>query len=154
MARGAGSRTDLNGAALQGFLEAAPDAIVVVDQVGHVVIANRLNLLSNAAKYGKGKPIEVEAHRMNGTALVSVTDHGIGIDEEALSRIFGRFERAVSLRHFGGLGLLVARQLAEAHGGTLVAQSQPRAGSTFTLVLPIEPVLSSNDGASKLDRSA
>lgn len=114
------------------------------------------NLLSNAVKYGKGKPIEVEAHRMNGTALVSVTDHGMGIDEEALSRIFGRFERAVSLRHFGGLGLglFVARQLAEAHGGTLVAQSQPRAGSTFTLVLPIETVLSSKNGASKLDRSA
>jgi PAS domain S-box-containing protein len=114
------------------------------------------NLLSNAVMYGKGKPIEVEAHRMNGTALVSVTDHGMGIDEEALSRIFGRFERAVSLRHFGGLGLglFVARQLAEAHGGTLVAQSQPRAGSTFTLVLPIETVLSSNNGVSKLDRSA
>jgi signal transduction histidine kinase len=62
---------------------------------------------------------------------ISVTDRGIGIAREDLPRIFGRFERAVSLRHYGGLGLglFIARQLVEAHGGTLVAESEPGAGS-------------------------
>lgn len=98
------------------------------------------NLLTNAIKYGEGKPIEVDARVGNGTVRVSVTDHGIGIEKEAMERIFGRFERAVSLRHFGGLGLglFIARQFAEAHGGSIVAQSQPHVGSTFSVVLPIE----------------
>jgi PAS domain S-box-containing protein len=95
------------------------------------------NLVSNAIKYGLGKPIEIDVREMDDTVRVAVTDHGIGIEKEALGRIFGRFERGVSLRHYGGLGLglFIARQFAEAHGGTIVAQSQPGAGSTFTLVL-------------------
>jgi PAS domain S-box-containing protein len=98
------------------------------------------NLLSNAIKYGQGNPIEVEARVSDGTVRVSVADHGIGIEKEALDRIFGRFERAVSIRHFGGLGLglFIARRFAEAHGGTILVKSQPRAGSTFTVVLPQE----------------
>jgi PAS domain S-box-containing protein len=98
------------------------------------------NLLANAIKYGQGKPIEVDVHATDGFARLSVTDHGIGIDKDALGRIFGRFERAVSLRHFGGLGLglFIARQFAEAHGGSIVAHSKPGSGSTFTVVLPVE----------------
>jgi PAS domain S-box-containing protein len=96
------------------------------------------NLISNAIKYGRGGAIEIDAEASDEIVRVSVKDHGIGIEEEALGRIFERFERAVSSRHFGGLGLglFVARQFAEAHGGSIVAHSRPGKGSTFTLVLP------------------
>jgi signal transduction histidine kinase len=99
------------------------------------------NLLSNAIKYGSGKPIAIDVRERDGTVRVAVADRGIGIEKEAMGRIFGRFERGVSLRHYGGLGLglFIARQFAEAHGGTITAQSQPGAGSTFTLVLPRAP---------------
>ena len=99
------------------------------------------NLLSNAIKYGSGRPIEIDVRESDGAVRVAVRDRGIGIAKEDLTRIFGRFERGVSLRHYGGLGLglFIARQLAEAHGGTIVAQSQPGAGSTFTLMLPCQP---------------
>jgi signal transduction histidine kinase len=69
---------------------------------------------------------------------VTVSDHGIGIAKDAMDRIFDRFERAVSPRHYGGLGLglFIARQIAEAHGGTIQVESELGIGSTFTLLLP------------------
>jgi PAS domain S-box-containing protein len=96
------------------------------------------NLLSNAIKYGLGRPIAVDVHENDDSVRVTIADHGIGIDEGALGRIFRQFERGASLRHYGGLGLglFIARQLAEAHGGTIVARSRLGHGSTFTLVLP------------------
>lgn len=96
------------------------------------------NLLSNAVKYGGGKPVEIRALAADDMVRLAVTDHGIGIDREALERIFDRFERAVSIRHYGGLGLglFIARQIAEAHGGSIVAQSQLGSGSVFTVILP------------------
>ena len=99
------------------------------------------NLISNAIKYGRGEPVEIEARRSRGVVRVSVTDRGIGIEEESLERIFGRFERAASARHFGGLGLglFIARQFAEAHGGALSVKSDAGQGATFTVFLPCEP---------------
>lgn len=99
------------------------------------------NLLSNAIKYGSGRPIEVDVRASDEIVRVSVADRGIGIEKALLQRIFGRFERGVSVRHYGGLGLglYVARQLAEAHGGTILAASEPGRGSTFTLLLPRAP---------------
>jgi PAS domain S-box-containing protein len=96
------------------------------------------NLLSNAVKYGKGKPIEVALRRRGELAVVSVRDHGIGIDAEAQTRIFDRFERAVAGRHYGGfgLGLWIARQIVEAHRGRISVQSTPEVGSTFVVELP------------------
>lgn len=96
------------------------------------------NLLSNAFKYGEGKPVEISARAGDDMVRLVVTDHGIGIEKDALERIFDRFERAVSMRHYGGLGLglFIARQIAEAHGGSIVAQSQPGSGSVFTVLLP------------------
>lgn len=96
------------------------------------------NLLSNAFKYGEGKPVEISARAADDMVRLVVTDHGIGIEKDALERIFDRFERAVSMRHYGGLGLglFIARQIAEAHGGSIVAQSQPGFGSVFTVLLP------------------
>jgi PAS domain S-box-containing protein len=97
------------------------------------------NLVSNALKYGAGKPIEISATASSvGGATISVRDHGIGIQVDHQERIFERFERAVSERNYGGfgLGLWIARRIVEAHGGTIRVWSQPGAGSTFTVELP------------------
>jgi PAS domain S-box-containing protein len=96
------------------------------------------NLVSNAIKYGQGKPVEVEVAAECGTAVVRVTDHGIGIDPQRRERLFSRFERAVSSRQYGGfgLGLWIARQIVEASGGTISVESEPGRGSTFTFHLP------------------
>jgi len=97
------------------------------------------NLIANAIKYGAGKPIEVTVDTVGAMARVTVTDHGIGIAKEDLGRVFDRFERAVSVRHYGGLGLglYVARGIAEAHGGKITVASEPGTGSSFSLLLPL-----------------
>jgi two-component system sensor histidine kinase SenX3 len=70
-----------------------------------------------------------------------VQDHGIGIPAEDQARIFDRFERLVCPRHHGGfgVGLWIARQIAEAHGGTIRLWSEQGKGSRFTLDLPCAP---------------
>ncbi len=100
------------------------------------------NLLSNAAKFGEGKPIEVSIEPGEARARIVVRDHGIGIAVAEQDRIFQRFERAVPARHYGGfgIGLWAARQIIEAHGGEIRVESEPGAGSTFTVELPIGAV--------------
>ncbi len=97
------------------------------------------NLVSNAIKYGAGKPIHVRTSREGTQAVIEVRDEGVGIAAEALGRIFEKFERAVPPQHFGGLGLglYVARQLVEAMGGTITVQSKAGEGALFTVRLPI-----------------
>ena len=97
------------------------------------------HLVVNALKYGAGKPVDVVVQRQGAAARLLVRDRGIGIDPAERERIFGRFERAVSSRHYGGLGLglFVARRLVEAHGGTIEVDSAPGAGSTFAIELPL-----------------
>ncbi len=96
------------------------------------------HLLANAIKFGAGKPIEVHLGQAGGRALLSVTDHGMGIDPAHQARIFERFERAVSVRNYGGLGLglYMGRRIVEAHGGSIRVESQPGSGATFTVELP------------------
>jgi signal transduction histidine kinase len=96
------------------------------------------NLLSNALKYGAGRPVVVRVEEDGERARLTVRDQGIGIAEEDLGRIFERFERAVSDRHYGGLGLglYITRQIVEAFGGTVRVASRSGHGSTFTLELP------------------
>ncbi|QSQ27098.1 PAS domain-containing protein [Pyxidicoccus parkwayensis] len=98
-----------------------------------------VNLLSNAAKYGAGKPVAIEVEMDGGMACLRVRDEGIGISTEALSRLFGRFERGVSERHYGGLGLglYISRQIVEAMGGTIDVRSELGQGALFTVRLPI-----------------
>ncbi|WNG32517.1 PAS domain-containing protein [Archangium violaceum] len=96
------------------------------------------NLLSNALKYGAGYPVEV-ALRVSGTqVLLQVRDEGIGIDPALQERIFERFERAVSDRHYGGLGmgLWITREIVTALGGSIHVESAPGKGATFTVALP------------------
>jgi PAS domain S-box-containing protein len=103
--------------------------------VGHVV--------ANAVKFGAGRPIEISVLQAGGRAVLTVRDHGIGISREDQGRIFERFERAVSERHFGGfgVGLWVAREAVEANGGTIRVASREGDGAEFTLELPLEPAL-------------
>jgi len=97
------------------------------------------NLLDNALKYGPGKPILLQLRAEPGQAVLTVTDHGIGIEPAYLGRIFERFERAVSDRHYGGLGLglYITRELVHAHGGTIRVQSEPGVRTAFTVELPL-----------------
>lgn len=97
------------------------------------------NLVGNAVKYGRGKPIEVSAHVNEGRVVAVVRDHGIGISKEDQARIFERFERAVSTRNFGGfgLGLWISREIANASGGTLSVESVLGEGAAFTVDLPL-----------------
>jgi len=99
------------------------------------------NLLSNAVKYGAGRPIALGLECSASEVVLTVADQGNGIEPEALPRIFERFERATPERRRGGLGLglYVARQIAEAHGGTIRVASTPGSGSTFTVSLPLRP---------------
>ncbi|AUX39628.1 protein kinase [Sorangium cellulosum] len=99
-----------------------------------------INLLSNAMKYGAGGPIHVAVRRQADRALLVVRDHGIGIAEADQARIFERFERAVSIRNFGGLGLglYIVRWIVTAHGGSIRVESKPGAGATFVVELPLE----------------
>jgi len=96
------------------------------------------SMLSNAIKYGGAKPIELGVEGVGPLARLWVRDNGIGIAPEDQARIFERFERAVPEHHYGGfgVGLWVARLVAEAHGGRILVESRPGLGSTFTLELP------------------
>jgi len=100
------------------------------------------NLLSNAMKYGRGKPIEVSLTSNEHAARLSVRDWGIGIPVEEQARIFERFERAVSARIYTGfgLGLWIVRQIVDAMGGSIHVQSQPGRGSLFTVTIPRDPI--------------
>ncbi|QRN97878.1 GAF domain-containing protein [Archangium violaceum] len=99
------------------------------------------NLLSNAAKYGRGQPVEVRVESGNqGRARLVVKDSGIGIAPEDQARIFERFERAATGKQFHGLGLglWISREIVESHGGHIHVRSAPGEGSTFTVELPRE----------------
>jgi signal transduction histidine kinase len=98
------------------------------------------NLLENAVKYSPaGEAVDVRARAEDGRVLVTVEDSGPGIPAGQHGLIFERFGRAnVGLGKPGtGLGLFIARSIAEAHGGTLSVASAPGEGSTFTLELPV-----------------
>jgi PAS domain S-box-containing protein len=98
------------------------------------------NLVTNAIKYGRGRPIEVEVLARPTVAIISVRDHGIGLAPEQHQRVFERFERAVSSREFGGLGLglYITRRIVEAHGGSVTVRSDRGQGATFTIELPYD----------------
>jgi PAS domain S-box-containing protein len=97
------------------------------------------NLLSNALKYGPGKPITVQVEGAGEQARLTVRDEGIGIEPQHLARIFEKFERAASERHYGGLGLglYITRQIVKALGGSITVESVLQQGTVFTVQLPL-----------------
>lgn len=99
------------------------------------------NLVSNALKYGSGKPIAVAVRSRGDSVELSVKDRGIGIEPGDLSRIFDQFERGVTSRGRSGIGmgLYITRQIVHAHGGEIDVSSRPGEGSEFRVVLPRRP---------------
>ena len=104
-----------------------------------------LNLVGNALKFTADGEVTLSAAADSqdpGTLLIAVQDTGIGIPEDRLDSIFGKFTQAddTTARKYGGtgLGLPISAELAELMGGKLTARSQPGEGSTFTLSLPLE----------------
>jgi PAS domain S-box-containing protein len=96
------------------------------------------NLLGNAMKYGAERPIEVTVEREGQVARLLVMDQGIGIAPEHQRQIFERFQRVADRRYGGlGLGLYIVRKILAAMGGTIQVRSQPGAGATFVVELPV-----------------
>lgn len=98
------------------------------------------NLIDNAVKYSDADaPIELEISETDGGVMLSVRDRGLGIDDEAASRLFEAFGRGLNTEHIPGLGLglFISHQIVERHGGRIGAGPRPDGhGSEFTLWLP------------------
>jgi PAS domain S-box-containing protein len=96
-----------------------------------------MNLLSNAIKFGSGKPIQVSVKEEEGLTRLEVMDQGIGIAPEVMDRLFKPFERGVSIRNYGGLGLglFITKTIVDGLGGSIRVRSNPGQGSTFTVEL-------------------
>ena len=101
-----------------------------------------LNLLSNAVKFTEKGEIKVAAARNNGTVKLTVSDTGIGMNQEALKYIFDEFRQAdmSSTRKYGGtgLGLAIVKKFINLMGGEIVVESEVGKGSQFTITLPME----------------
>jgi signal transduction histidine kinase len=99
------------------------------------------NLVSNAIKYGEGRPIDIGVSAAGERARLEVTDHGIGIAPHHQERVFERFERAVTDRRYAGfgLGLWITSRIVEEFTGTLSLRSELGVGSTFIVELPVKP---------------
>jgi signal transduction histidine kinase len=127
--------------------EAAGSALTMSIETGIVALLDRTaieevaeNLISNAIKYGDGKPIEVTLTRGAGQICLQVRDHGLGISAADQARIFEQFERVIDSHPTSGfgLGLWVVGRLTEAMSGTVTVDSLPGEGSTFVVRLPLE----------------
>jgi signal transduction histidine kinase len=96
------------------------------------------NLISNAIRYGAGKPIELTVYDAGDVAMFRIRDHGIGIAEDAQRRIFERFERAsVGLPKGGfGVGLWVVKKLCDAMKARISLESRLNEGTIFSIELP------------------
>ncbi len=110
------------------------------ERLGQVLI----NLLSNAIRYNHdGGRVDVRVERVNGDAVVSVSDTGIGIPASDLPHIFERFFRVDQTRSRAdggsGLGLAICQSVVVAHGGQITARSEPQRGTTLEVRLPFSP---------------
>ena len=103
-----------------------------------------INLIDNAIKYTERGTVTLSLKRRNGHAVIAVSDTGIGIPEEHLSRIFERFyvvDKSRSKRLGGtGLGLSIVKHIVLLHNGTIKVQSTPSQGTTFSISLPASPL--------------
>ena len=98
------------------------------------------NLLSNAIRFGAGRPIEIAVDADHDFARVSVRDHGVGIAPDHQSKIFERFERGVEQRSGGfGIGLWIVQNICVAMGGSVSVDSRLGEGARFTVMLPRRP---------------
>ena len=98
------------------------------------------NLLTNAMRYGAGKPVQVNVSATPVTACIEVRDQGIGISQKSLERIFCQFERAEGSESSAGLGLglFIAEQIVKAHDGRIQVESEEGQGAVFRVLLPLD----------------
>jgi len=103
-----------------------------------------LNLLSNAIKFTEKGSIRIFCAEENGFVRISVTDTGIGINEENLKKLFRPFtqiDTGLSRQYEGtGLGLSISKRLVTLMGGTISVKSEAGKGSTFSFTVPVEKV--------------
>jgi two-component system sensor histidine kinase ChvG len=98
-----------------------------------------LNLLDNAVRFSPpGQPVEVDVTGAPGAVRIAIRDHGPGISEAVMPKIFDRFFTTDADRDGTGLGLAIVETVIEAHGGTVRAESPPGQGATFTVTLPVK----------------
>jgi two-component system OmpR family sensor kinase len=117
---------------------AGPEPVLVLGDASHLRQAIS-NLVSNAIRHTvAGTPIEVSSLRRDGRAVVSVRDHGAGLDEDALEHVFDRFWRADKSRSSAGLGLglSIVEAIASEHGGRATASNADGGGAVFSIELP------------------
>ena len=118
------------------------------------------NLISNAIKFhreGASPEVEIEAEVIDRTVQLTVSDNGIGFEPKYGPRIFRVFERLHGRSEYPGtgIGLALCRKIADRHGGSIFAESEPGVGSTFTVTLPLHqregilgaPLHTNGDGA-------
>jgi signal transduction histidine kinase/tetratricopeptide (TPR) repeat protein len=123
------------------FETAIPEQLPDIKADHDAMVTVLVNLLDNAYKYsGDEKRIKLSVTSDNGAVHFSVRDNGLGIPRRALKKIFRRFyqvDRSLSRRTEGcGLGLSIAKFIADAHQGTITVESKPGQGSAFTVTLP------------------
>jgi signal transduction histidine kinase/ActR/RegA family two-component response regulator len=140
-------RATLHGIALE--LDVAPDVdLVDADELRFKQVV--LNLVSNAVKFTPdGGTVRVTARRTDRDLSVAVTDTGVGIPEADRERIFESFQRGgrgAPKEEGTGLGLTLSRRIVQLFGGRLWVESEEGSGSTFTVTLPVYPVVMAADG--------
>jgi two-component system OmpR family sensor kinase len=126
----------------------APEPVEIAGDPNHLRQAIA-NLVTNAIRHTPAaSPIEVASKSENGTATVSVRDHGGGLDAEALQHVFERFWQADTARSGAGagLGLAIVAAIASEHGGTAVAANAKGGGAVFSLSIPVRTTAFSRTG--------
>jgi signal transduction histidine kinase len=118
-----------------------------------------LNLLDNAIKYNKPNGhVDVSVTSLNGMIEVAVTDTGCGIPAEDVPHVFDRFYRSAEVKRSGikghGLGLAFAKEVAEAHGGSIEVTSTVGRGSRFRVTLPVLATSSTDAGNRRVEEDA
>lgn len=118
-------------------LEISGEAIGVFDRFKIEQVIT--NLLSNAIRYGAGKPIAVKLEVEDKKAIIKVTDNGIGLDPANFDKVFDRFERIIHTKGINGLGLglYITKQIVLAHHGEIWIESELGKGATFVVELPL-----------------
>ncbi len=129
-------------------LELSAEPLPVATWDGDAVKGALVNLVENAIHHGReGGRVLVRAKADALAVSVSVSDDGPGIARQQRRTIFGRFVRGRTEASGTGLGLYLVEQVARAHGGRVDLETEEGRGSTFTLVLPLRPPLSSGSPA-------
>ena len=131
------TETAANGKVSVEFVPTGHEITAIFDRERVLQVASIL--VDNAVKYTPdGGSVTVRVEEEDGSVALAVSDTGAGISEDQLPLIFERFYRADAARgeEGVGLGLSIARQIAEAHGGTIEARSKLGVGSTFVFLLP------------------